>query len=101
MISNVGWDIRPLFERDGYLDAVDTFTLSYENGAQKPDRQLFELACSTLCKNPNEVLMVGDDPATDGGAVVAGFPTYLLPRPVPGEPRGLDVVLDLVLGSHR
>jgi len=42
--------------------------------------------------------MVGDTPATDGGAAHVGIQTYLLPGPFrPGRsgPRGLDVVLRL------
>ena len=48
VVSNIGWDPRPVFERHGVLDAVDVLVLSDERGVQKPDPAIFRLACSEL-----------------------------------------------------
>ena len=61
---------------DGF---VTSFTLSYEVGAVKPDRRIFDAACASLRLAPDEVVMVGDDPQADSGAVLAGIRTMLLP----------------------
>ena len=45
----------------------------------KPDPQIFAIACASLGLSADEVLMVGDDPRSDGGAVMAGVRTLLLP----------------------
>jgi hypothetical protein len=43
--------------------------------------------------------MVGDSHLADGGAVLAGMTTLLLAPVERGTPRGLDVVLKLVLAA--
>src|SRR5439155_17922019 len=95
VVSDTGFDIRPVFERAGVADCVGTFVLSYERGAAKPTAWLFEAACRELTVSPASTLMVGDNPLSDGGAMAAGLPTLLLPQAVPNEPRGLELVLRL------
>jgi FMN phosphatase YigB (HAD superfamily) len=57
---------------------------------------VFEVACDELGVVPAETLMVGNNPLTDGGAIHAGLPTYILPAAVDGSARGLDAVLTLM-----
>ena len=101
VVSDTGFDIRPVFERAGVLDCIGTFVLSYEQGAAKPTAWLFEAACRALDVEPAHTVMVGDNPLSDGGAVAAGLPTLLLPPARPNEPRNLTPVLRLVdRGAH-
>jgi HAD superfamily hydrolase (TIGR01509 family) len=97
VLSNIGWDIRPAFRRVGADAAVRTFVLSFEQGVVKPDPEIFRLGCRQLATPCERVLLVGDNPATDGAAVHAGLPTFLLPaeRDV-RRPRGLTTVLRLL-----
>ncbi|GAB2844335.1 HAD-IA family hydrolase [Actinoallomurus bryophytorum] len=97
VLSNIGWDIRPAFDRVGVLESLHSVVLSCEHGLAKPDPALFALACERLGTDPGQVLYVGDDPVKDGAAVRAGLPVYLLPsdRNV-RMPRGLAAVLRLV-----
>lgn len=95
VVSDTGFDLRPVLRRTGLLPYVDTVLLSYEHGACKPDVSVFDAACAALGVEPAAVLMVGDNPYTDGGATRAGLTTLLLPPPTAGA-RGLARVLRLV-----
>jgi putative hydrolase of the HAD superfamily len=100
VVSDTGWDIRPVFVHHGLDRFVDAFVLSCEHGDVKPAPGLFLAACAALGVAPEHTLMVGDNPLSDGGAVDAGMSTLLLPVAEPGRRRGLDAVLRLVgLGS--
>jgi HAD superfamily hydrolase (TIGR01493 family) len=94
VVSNIGFDIRPIFSHHRLAELVETFALSFENGVVKPDPRLFEVAMRDLQAQPAETLMVGDDVA-DAGAVRAGARVYLLPPVVTSERRGLGEVLRL------
>jgi putative hydrolase of the HAD superfamily len=78
---------------------VTSFTLSYEVGVVKPDRRIFVTACEAIAVEPEDVLMVGDDPRSDGGSVDAGIRALLLPPRQQGSDNGLRSVLDLVVGD--
>lgn len=95
VVSNTGWDIRGSFRAAGLDGLVDAYVLSCELGAQKPGPEPFAAACERLGVAPGRALMVGDDPAADGGAVAAGVPVYLLPPAPAAGPRGLAPVLRL------
>jgi HAD superfamily hydrolase (TIGR01549 family) len=97
VLSNVGWDIRPSFRRVGADAAIHSFVLSCEHGVAKPDPEAFRLGCARLGTPCERVLFVGDNPATDGAAIHAGLPAYLLAaaRDV-RRPRGLAAVLRLL-----
>ncbi|MEU8585952.1 HAD-IA family hydrolase [Streptomyces sp. NPDC048664] len=97
VVSNIGWDLRPVF-RDHGIDAyVHTYALSYEHGIQKPDVRLFALACDALGVDPRAALMVGDDRRADGGAAELGCAVHFVDhRPVTERPDGLRPVLDLI-----
>lgn len=96
VVSDAGFDIRPILLRHRLLELVDVVVVSYEHGATKPAPALFLFACDRLGVPPGETLMVGDSWRTDGGAVDAGLTCLLLPRARPGAPRGLDHVLHLL-----
>ncbi|WEH43216.1 HAD-IA family hydrolase [Streptomyces sp. AM 2-1-1] len=72
VVSNIGWDLRPVFRAHGLDEFVDAYVLSFEHGAQKPDARLFRTACERLGLRPEEVVMVGDDRHADGGAAALG-----------------------------
>lgn len=69
---------------------------------QKPHPRLFLLALESLGVRPSDALMVGDRPDRDGGAVLAGIPTLLLPADN-GSTRGLGIVLTFIgaAPTHR
>ncbi len=94
VVSNVGFDIRPLFEAWGLHSLIGAYTLSYEVGRTKPDPAIFLRACGMLGVDPERTLMVGDTPA-DAGAVKAGCAALVLPAADPGRPNGLGATLAL------
>ncbi|ATW47285.1 HAD family hydrolase [Streptomyces xantholiticus] len=97
VVSNIGWDLRPVFRAHGFDELVDTYTLSFEHGVQKPDVRLFRSACEGLGRDPREVLMVGDDRRADGGAAELGCAVHFVDHlPVHERPAGLLPVLGLV-----
>ncbi|MBO0867487.1 MAG: HAD-IA family hydrolase [Micromonosporaceae bacterium] len=95
VVSNIGFDIRPVAEALGFARYIDAFVLSYEVGRCKPDPAIFQHACTKLGVPPERALMVGDTPA-DGAAVHAGCRAYLLPPAPAGTTNGLAAVLRLV-----
>jgi HAD superfamily hydrolase (TIGR01493 family) len=99
VVSNTGWDVRGPFAHHGLDGLVDSFTLSCEVGAAKPDRAIFAIGCARLGVEPAAVLMIGDDGWADVGGMALGLRTLLLPPAAPGGDNGLDAVLDLVDGS--
>jgi HAD superfamily hydrolase (TIGR01509 family) len=94
VVSNIGFDIRPIAAALGFECYVDTFVLSYECGYIKPDPAIFNLACKQLGVEPSRALMVGDTPA-DAGAVKAGCRAYVVPASPIGTSNGLTAVLHL------
>lgn len=96
VVSNIGFDIRPLFTAWKLADLVDEYVLSYEVGRCKPDPGIFLRACAVLTVDPERALMVGDTPA-DAGAVAAGCAVLVLPTAEVGRPNGLGAVLDLAV----
>ncbi|MGW1718593.1 HAD family hydrolase [Streptomyces sp. NPDC002156] len=96
VVSNIGWDLRPVFRAHGLDVFVDAYVLSYEHGVQKPDPRLFKVACDSLAVAPQDVLMVGDDRRADGGAAELGCAVHFVDHlPVSERPDGLRPVLDL------
>jgi HAD superfamily hydrolase (TIGR01509 family) len=96
VVSDTGFDLRPVFDRLALSSWIDTVALSCENGACKPEPRVFRDACAGLGVEPAATLMVGDNPLTDGGAAAAGLVVLLLPAPPAAGPRGLGHVLALV-----
>ena len=96
VVSNIGWDLRPVFRDHGLDPYIGAYVLSYEHGIQKPDPRLFATACDALGADPRDTLMVGDEPHADGGAAALGCGVHFVDHlPVAGRPDGLRPVLDL------
>ncbi|GAA1376503.1 HAD family hydrolase [Streptomyces beijiangensis] len=97
LISNIGWDPRPVLDAHGIGAHLDAAVLSYEHEIQKPDPRLFRIACEAIGHDPRDVLMVGDDRSADGGALDVGCAVHFVDHvPVADRPDGLRPVLDLV-----
>ncbi len=98
VVSDIHYDLRPLFRHhnlDGYINA---WALSFEHGWVKPEPEAFLTALRMLKLEAEEALMVGDRTERDGGAVAVGIQTLILPAAADFEERGLDSVLSLVSG---
>ncbi|HEY4376220.1 MAG TPA: HAD family hydrolase [Acidimicrobiales bacterium] len=93
VVSDTGWDLRPLFAMHGLDRHIESWMFSFEHGAAKPAPRLFETACAELGVDPRRTLMVGDSYLTDGGAADAGLLALVLPGVPNGAFRGLDAVL--------
>jgi HAD superfamily hydrolase (TIGR01509 family) len=97
VVSNVGFDIRPILDGLGMAGLFDAYVLSFELGRTKPDPAIFRAACAALGTDPEHTLMVGDTPA-DAAAVSIGCAAYLVPAAGPGATNGLGAVSALVSG---
>ena len=96
IVSDIHYHLAPHFDHYDLGQFVDSYTLSFEHGVQKPDPRLFQIALEQLGVGAAETLMVGDRANRDGGAAAVGITTLILP-PVPNEAqRGLDIVLRLL-----
>ncbi len=96
IVSNIAFDLRPLFAEHNLDGLIDTFALSVEHGVAKPEPQLFAAACDALGVTPAATLMVGDDPVTEDGAAVAGCRVHVLPELRGNGPRGFEPALSAV-----
>jgi HAD superfamily hydrolase (TIGR01549 family) len=95
VVSNIGFDLRPITEALGFHKYVESYALSYELGRCKPDPGIFRAACAMLDVEPERTLMVGDTPA-DAAAIAIGCRAYLLPAAPPGADNGISSVLSLI-----
>jgi HAD superfamily hydrolase (TIGR01509 family) len=95
VVSNVPADLRPVFAKHRLGGLVDSYTHSFEVGAEKPDPAIFLAAAKSLGVKPSETLMVGDH-EVDRGAERAGMRVFILPSEPDGDVRGLDRVLALL-----
>jgi len=95
VVSNVPADLRPVFAKHGLAGLVDSYTHSFEVGAEKPDPAIFLAAAKSLGVKPSETLMVGDH-EVDRGAERAGMRAFILPTQFDGDVRGLDRVIALL-----
>jgi HAD superfamily hydrolase (TIGR01509 family) len=99
VISNVGFDLRPVLRGHGLSGLAERLTMSYEVGVTKPGAEIFETALSKLGTTAAQTLMVGDNAEADVGGLALGMPTLLLPMTPPGSEHGLGAVLSLVATS--
>ena len=98
VISNIGWDPRPVLARYGVDADLDALVLSYEVGVEKPDPEIFRLACAALQVSPGEALMVGDNPTADGASTQLGIPfVQVSPDPAVRRPDELTAAVAAVL----
>jgi FMN phosphatase YigB (HAD superfamily) len=95
VVSNVPADLRPVFAKHRLDGLVDSYTHSFEVGAEKPDPAIFLAAAQSLGVKPNETLMVGDH-EVDRGAERAGMRAFIIPGEPDGDVRGLDRLLALL-----
>jgi FMN phosphatase YigB (HAD superfamily) len=72
VLSNIPRDIRPIFAGYGLDPLIAGYVLSYEEGVQKPDPEIFRRACDLLGHDPSDVRMVGDSVLADGAAADIG-----------------------------
>lgn len=94
VVSNIGWDPRPVLAAHGLTAPFDAILLSYEEGVCKPDPAIFTKACARLGVAPQDALMVGDDRRADGGAEAVGIRTFFVdPLPVHERPDGFAPLL--------
>jgi HAD superfamily hydrolase (TIGR01549 family) len=96
LLSDIHFDLRPVFAAVGLADAVTAYVLSYEHGVQKPNPAIFRLALDALGTRAAETLMVGDRASHDGPALDIGMPTLLLPPLAGVEHRRLHLVEALI-----
>ncbi|WP_353940813.1 HAD-IA family hydrolase [Streptomyces sp. HUAS MG91] len=97
VVSNIGWDLRPVFVEHGLDPYIGTYVMSYRHGVQKPDPRLFTAACEGLGVAPADTLMVGDDRHSDAGAADIGCAVHFVDHlPVTQRPDGLRPLLDLL-----
>ena len=96
VVSDVPFDLRPIFDHYGLRQFVHGFFLSGEHGTVKAEGELFTMALDSVGVAADEALMLGDNPSNDGYAVLHGIRTLLLPLPAPGALRGLHEVLRLL-----
>ncbi len=88
VVSNIAWDIRSVIHAAG-ADS-DEFVLSFEVGAAKPDRRIFDAALARLGVDAADTIMVGDSEENDGAAREVGCGFILVdPLPVAERPAGL------------
>lgn len=79
VISNSNGTIRSLMERHGLLDKLDFVVDSGEEGVEKPDRRIFDLALRRAGAKPEESAYIGDLYSIDvRGARGAGIRPVLL-----------------------
>jgi HAD superfamily hydrolase (TIGR01509 family) len=95
VLSNVGFDIRPILLGQGLEMLARFCTMSYVVGATKPDPRIFEAALRAIGSEPARALMVGDHEVDRGGEAV-GIRTLILPMSPPGGEHGLSAVLGLL-----
>ncbi len=93
LVSNIGWDPRPVLRTYGVDTLLDALVLSDERGLLKPDPAIFRLACAELGVEPSDAVMIGDNPDTDGAATAAGCRFVLVS---PARDRAPDTLLRAV-----
>jgi len=91
LISNVGFDIRPVLKREKLEEYFDCIVLSCEFGECKPSGNIFRRVVDLLQAKVENCLMVGDDVHADGAAGLIGMRTLILPKTF-GPIHGLGLV---------
>jgi HAD superfamily hydrolase (TIGR01509 family) len=90
VVSNIPFDIRPVFVACGWDRYIDVYALSFELGAVKPDPPIFQWTLDRLNATASRALMVGDSPENDGAATALGCPFALVdPAPTTERRTGL------------
>jgi HAD superfamily hydrolase (TIGR01509 family) len=95
VISNVGFNVRPVLDRVGITQLIAGVTLSFEVGVVKPDSAIFNHALDVIGVPADRTLMVGDNFRDDAAAAALGIRTLILPR-TRSTTRGLASVIRLM-----
>ncbi len=88
IVSNWDVSLHRTLERFGLAGYFDTVVASMEEGVEKPDPRIFEIALKRLGVDASEALHVGDNPMDDlRGARTAGMRAFVVDRGphAPGE----------------
>lgn len=97
IVSDIHTDLRMHAKAFGWADLIDGWSLSWEQGIQKPNLQMFQTAIDQLGCDPARTVMVGDRGAVDGAAAELGIACLILPAvnfEHPQDNRGLSLLLD-------
>jgi putative hydrolase of the HAD superfamily len=82
LVSNCSYNTRPVVERLRLHELFDAIVLSFEVGARKPQRAIYEAALGTVGDpEPSATLFVDDQAAYCDGARGLGINTRLILRP--------------------
>lgn len=92
VVSNIGWDLRPILRQHDLLGWVSDCVMSYDVAARKPGPLIFNIACKRLGVQPHHTLMVGDNPEADRGGEAVGIRTIILPPTPSGDDRWQPVL---------
>jgi len=95
LISNVGFDVRPVLEREEMRDYFDSIVLSCDVDEVKPSKSIFMECLNQLQVDPMRCFMVGDDVHADGGAALLGIRTLIIPKTI-GRVHGLELVSKII-----
>ena len=78
-MSDIHFDLRPAFATAGLGHLIDVFTLSFEQGVQKPDPSMFTRTLAALDVDADEGLMIGDRSRPTAARSRRASPRLLLP----------------------
>jgi len=80
-VSNWDYSLHRVLKMLGLYERFHLVVASLEEGFEKPDPRIFELAMGQFDARPEETMHVGDDPTDDlGGAEALGMRALLLDR---------------------
>lgn len=79
IVSNIGWDPRPVLDAHRVTRLIDVLVLSDERGVTKPDPAIFRQACAEIGRSPANCVMIGDNAEHDGAAIAIGVGFVLVP----------------------
>ena len=69
--------VKGLQERFGFLDNFDVAVFSFEVGASKPDKRIFEVLINKSGTEANSIVFADDNPDNLSGAKDTGITTFL------------------------
>jgi putative hydrolase of the HAD superfamily len=93
VVSNWDYSLHRVVRMFGLEKYLDLTVASLEEGVEKPDPRLFEIALARLGCPHNQALHVGDNPVDDyEGALAAGMSAILIDRS--GRTEGAITTLD-------
>jgi putative hydrolase of the HAD superfamily len=95
VVSNIGWDPRPVFAAYGVAEYLPVLVLSDERGVTKPDPAIFRIAVAEVGVDPARTVMIGDNAQADGAATRIGCAFRLVS---PRADRSPTTLLDAVNG---